>query len=91
MVMGGLPGSFGAMENPFLFGGLISARIPMAESHNIIYEPYSAGSLEIALTGLMSYHSNLTFPDENWSIHSNLTYLHHNESGLLRPSLLFYS
>ncbi|MFH1942062.1 MAG: hypothetical protein ABIL68_08135, partial [bacterium] len=73
--------SFGGLENPFLFGGMLHTRIPTAEQHNIIYEPYSAGTLEVGLTGMVSYFSNQIFPEEGWSIHGNLGYLNHNDVG----------
>ena len=73
--------SFGGLESPWLFGGLVSLRIPTAESHNVIFEPYSAGALEFTLMGLVSYYSNTTFVDEGWSFHGNLGYLNHNDVG----------
>jgi hypothetical protein len=74
-------GSFGVLESPFLFGGQLSLRFPTASEHNIIYEPYSAGSIELQLLGLASYFSNTVFPEEGWSIHGNLGYLNHNDVG----------
>ena len=74
-------GSFGAMESPFLFGGMLHARIPTAQTHNIIYEHYSAGALEVGLTGMVSYFSNPIFPEESWSLHGNLGYINHNDVG----------
>ncbi len=74
-------GSMGAMESPFVFGGMLYTRIPTARTHNIIYEPYSAGSTEIGITGLVSYFQNPAFPEEGWSIHGNLGYLNHNDVG----------
>ncbi len=74
-------GSFGALESPFLFGGMLYTRIPTARQHNIIYEPYSAGSVEVGITGLASYFHNPIFPDAGWSIHANLGYLNHNDVG----------
>ena len=74
-------GSFGALESPFLFGGMVHTRIPTARQHNIVYEPYSAGSVEIGVTGLVSYFHNPTFPEEGWSLHGNLGYLNHNDVG----------
>ena len=74
-------GSFGSPENKFFWGGLIYARIPTAEAHNIIYEPYSAGKVEAGLTALLSYYSNSLYPDEGWSFHGNLGYLNHNDVG----------
>lgn len=73
--------SFRSEESPWFFGGLFSMRIPIADQHNIIYEPYSAGKVEIGITGLLSYYSNISFPDESWSVHCNLGYLNHNDVG----------
>jgi len=73
--------SFNRLESPYFFGVLLHSRIPIADKHNIIYEPYSAGTLEAGVTGLFSYYSNITFPDEGWSFHGNLGYLNHNDAG----------
>ena len=74
-------GSMRAMESPFVFGGILYGRIPTARTHNIIYEPYSAGSLELGITGLVSYFHNPSFPDADWSLHGNIGYLNHNDVG----------
>jgi hypothetical protein len=74
-------GSFGPVESPFSFGGRLYARIPTANIHNITYEPYTAGRLEVGLTGMVSYYSNRIFPEEGWQIHGNLGYLNHNDVG----------
>jgi hypothetical protein len=74
-------GSFQKLESPAVFGGRLMLRIPTAEVHNVIYEEYSAGSLEIHLQGLFSYFSNLTFPDAGWSLHANIGYINHNDVG----------
>jgi len=74
-------GSHSKLESPWIFGGMVYARIPTANLHNIIYEPYSAGSLELGVTGFLSYFSNVAFPDEGWSLHTNLGLLNHNDVG----------
>jgi hypothetical protein len=74
-------GSFNSMESPFVFGGMLGVRFPAARRHNIIYENYSAGGFEVNLSGLMSYYSNVSFPKEGWSLHTNLGYLNHNDVG----------
>lgn len=73
--------SFAAAENKLFWGGMLTARIPTAEAHNILYEPYSAGRLEVGITGLLSYFSNALFHDEGWSLHGNIGYLNHNDVG----------
>jgi hypothetical protein len=74
-------GSFAGLESPFTFGGMLSLRFPTAKNHNIIYEPYSAGSVELGITALASYYRNVMFPDMGWSIHYNLGYLNHDDVG----------
>jgi hypothetical protein len=74
-------GSFTGLESPFTFGGLLNLRLPVAKKHNIIYEPYSAGTVEFGITALASYYRNITFPETGWSIHANLGYLNHNDVG----------
>jgi len=74
-------GSFREIESPFIFGAILYTRIPAAKQHNIIYEPYSAGTIEVGLKGIASYYSNPTFLDEGWSVHCNIGYLNHNDVG----------
>lgn len=75
-------GSYGALESPLLYGGQLTLLLPTARQHNIIYEDYTAGRIEAGLTGLISYYSNVTFPDEGWSLHGNIGYLNHNDVGM---------
>jgi len=75
-------GSIGAEESPYLFGVHLYTRIPTGKEHNIIYEPYSAGTVEVGLNGLASYYSNTIYPDDGWSIHANIGYLNHNDVGV---------
>ncbi|MBN1780652.1 hypothetical protein JW948_05960 [bacterium] len=74
-------GSFQKLESPYVYGGRMMLRIPTADKHNIIYEEYSAGGLEILLSGMLSYYSNVQYPDAGWSLHANLGYLNHNDVG----------
>ncbi len=74
-------GSFGGLESPFRFGGRVDVRFPTANSYNVVYEPYSAGRVEVGVTGLITYFSNTVFPQEGWSLHGNLGYVNHNDVG----------
>ncbi len=74
-------GSYGTLGSPFKYGLQVNFRFPTADQHNIIYEPYSAGRVELGLNALVSYYSNTSFPDESWSVHGNLGYLNHNDVG----------
>jgi len=74
-------GSFQNLESPYVYGGRVMLRIPTARTHNIIYEEYTAGALEVQISGLLSYFSNVRFPNAGWSLHVNLGYLNHNDVG----------
>ncbi|NOY76923.1 MAG: hypothetical protein GXO76_03520 [Calditrichaeota bacterium] len=74
-------GSLGDPESPLKFGVQAFTRIPTAKTHNIIYEPYSAGTPEAGFTGLMSYFKDVSYPEDNYSLHFNLGYLFHNDAG----------
>lgn len=74
--------SFGGLDSPFRFGGRIQVRFPTANTHNIVYEPYAAGRIEVGVSGLVSYYSNTVFPDEGWSLHGNVGYVNHNDVGV---------
>jgi hypothetical protein len=74
-------GSYSSLESPFVFGGLVSLRLPTAPVHNVIYEPYSAGRVEVGISALAGYFRNQAFPEMGWSAFANLGYLNHNDVG----------
>ncbi|MCH8126694.1 hypothetical protein IIC38_12125 [candidate division KSB1 bacterium] len=74
-------GSLGSAASKFKYGALVTTRIPLAERHNVLYEPYSAGSFEVGFTGLSSYASDVLFPNESLNAHFNLGFNLHNDSG----------
>lgn len=74
-------GSFSSLESPWVFGGMVSVRIPTAKNHNIIYEPYSAGRVSGGVLAIASYFLNPTFPEAGWSLHGNIGYWNHNDVG----------
>jgi hypothetical protein len=81
LLLGAKFGSFSRLESPFVWGGLVNLRIPTARAHNVIYEPYSAGRVELQVTALASYYRNPVFPDAGWSAHVNLGYVNHDDVG----------
>lgn len=74
-------GNYSALESPFVFGGMLTFRFPTASKHNVIYEPYSAGRLEVGIMGLASYFSKPSLPELGWSAYVNLGYVNHNDVG----------
>lgn len=74
-------GSLGSPSSKMKFGVLASSRIPLAKNHNIAFEPYSAGTLEIGFSGLASYASDVLFPNESFNFDFNLGYTFHNDAG----------
>ncbi len=74
-------GCLGAENSNFLFGGILQAKLPTEKAYNIIYEPYYAGNVEAGIMGIASYFNNITFPEEDWSLHANLGYWNHYDVG----------
>ncbi len=74
-------GSFPAQAGPINFGGAFTVRFPVARHHNILLEPYSAGSVEFGVMGLLSYSKNQVHPEEAFNAHLNLGIIDHNDKG----------
>lgn len=74
-------GSFGGLRSKVKLGLLTGARIPLAQQHNVILEPYSAGSVEFGMLGLFSYSSDVLIPENAFNLHLNLGIWQHNDTG----------
>lgn len=74
-------GSLGEPSSRVKHGVLITGRIPLGKSHNVVYEPYSAGTVEVGFTGITSYSSDVLFPEESFNFDFNLGFILHNDSG----------
>ena len=80
-------GSIGKRESNFRLGLKLDSRIPLAEHHNVPFEPYSAGRIEIGLMGLLTFSSDPLFPDYGVNVHLNAGFLNHNDFGTTLTSL----
>lgn len=74
-------GSLGNPKSKLKYGAMLTSRFPIGKSHNVIYEPYSAGTVELGLTAMASYAGDYLFPDESLNGHVNLGYIFHNDAG----------
>ncbi|MBN1541686.1 hypothetical protein JW992_06035 [candidate division KSB1 bacterium] len=74
-------GSFGPKANSLNYGFELGARFPTGERHNVIYEDYTAGTIEAGLTALLSYAYDPLYPEDALNVHANLGYWHHNDVG----------
>ena len=59
-------------------------RYRVGRFHDIHLEPYESEAIEFEIMGLWSYYWKPLYPDEDNSLHINISYLHHN---LLYPFL----
>lgn len=73
--------SLGPKTLPINYGVMLTSRLPVADHHNIPYEPYAGGNVEFSINGLLSYSSNLLFPEDAMNMHLNLGFVHHNDKG----------
>lgn len=74
-------GSFGSKVSPLKAGFSLSSRIPLGENHNILFEPYSGGGIELGVVGMASYSPDLLLPENAFNMHVNLGFWHHNDLG----------
>lgn len=75
-------GSFPNKPGPFNFGANILTRFPLANHHNVLLEPYSAGRIAFGVMGLASYASNQVFHEDGFNAHINLGIIDHNDNGV---------
>jgi hypothetical protein len=76
-------GSYGGVRSKVRVGFMTSARFPIGKQHNVILEPYSAGSIELGLLGMLSYGSDVLIPENAFNWHINFGLWHHNDTGKL--------
>ena len=82
-------GSFGPKASSLTYGVELGTRFPTGERHNVIYEDYAAGTVEMGFTGLLSYAIDPLYPEDALNVHANLGYWHHNDVGEdLIPNLI---
>ena len=57
------------------------------ERHNVIYNDYTAGTVEWGFNGLLSYALDPLYPEDSFNLHVNLGYRNHNDVGeeLINP------
>ncbi|HPG38644.1 MAG TPA: hypothetical protein PLP19_12395 [bacterium] len=83
-------GSYKFADSPFQFGVELAMRFPTGSKHNVIYEDYTAGTVEWGFNGLVSWAKDKSYPDEDLNAHFNFGYWNHNDVGetLVPDSLL---
>ena len=74
-------GSFSFARGHFQNALLTSFRFPVAEQHNYPFAEYASGSLEYGFMYAISYFNDAYFPQRGFSVHFNLGFWNHNESG----------
>jgi len=74
-------GSYGGLRSKVKVGFMTGARIPLAQQHNVILEPYSAGGFELGALGLLSYSKDVLIPENAFNLHLNLGLWQHNDTG----------
>lgn len=74
-------GSYGAKGSALSYGGMLHLRFPTAQKHNVLFEPYSAGTVEWGFIGLLTYSRDPLYPEDALNVHFNLGYLNHNDIG----------
>mgnify|MGYP006289854229 CR=1 FL=1 len=74
-------GSFGPAQYPWSFALDAALRFPTGSKYNVVFEPYTAYSIEGGLTACASYAVDPLFPQESPHAHLNLGLWHYNDAG----------
>jgi hypothetical protein len=74
-------GDYGSKASSLRYGLELNARFPTGDSHNVLFEDYTAGSTEFGAMGLMSYAYDPLYPEDALNLHFNLGYINHNDAG----------
>lgn len=72
-------GSYNIKGSSLTWGVSLDTRFPMGEEHNIVFEPYSYGSVEWGFTSMLSYSKDPLYPEDNLNVDFNLRYVNHND------------
>jgi hypothetical protein len=74
-------GSYGSKASSLNYGMQFHARFPTGDVKNIMFEEYSAGTMEFGMTGLVSYAADPLYPEDSFNMHFNLGYNNSNDVG----------
>jgi len=74
-------GSYGSKSSSLNFGAQLHARFPTGEVKNIMFEDYTAGTVEFGFTGLVSYAMDPLYPEDSFNMHLNVGYNNNNDVG----------
>lgn len=74
-------GSYNLRGSSITWGVSLDTRFPTGKEHNIMFEPYSAGTVSWGFTGMLSYSKDPLYPDEDLNVDFNLGYVNHNDVG----------
>ncbi len=74
-------GSYGAKASSLNYGMQMHLRFPTGEVKNVMFEDYTAGTVEFGFTGLVSYAADPLYPEDAFNMHLNLGYNNSNDVG----------
>ena len=74
-------GSLGAHGSHLKSGIDLGVRFPTAETHNVVFEPYSAGRIGFGARTRLTWAARPFFPDDGFTLHFNAGYWNHNDVG----------
>lgn len=71
--------NLGGLRNHFRLGVLTNLVFPLGDYYNMPFEPYSSGTTQLGLTGLMSYSTDLLVPEAGFNFHINAGFVQHTD------------
>ncbi|MBN1154764.1 hypothetical protein JXB12_07575 [candidate division KSB1 bacterium] len=74
-------GSYRLKNSSLAYGFMLQTRFPTAKYHNVVFEPYSAGTVSWGLKAMGTYSRDPLYPEDNLNAYLNLGYYNHNDVG----------
>ena len=74
-------GSYNIKNKSITYGFVLQTRFPTGKHHNIVFEPYSAGTISWGFMGLATYSRDPLYPEDNFNVHFNVGYTNFNDVG----------
>lgn len=75
-------GSIGTETSNFKLGFNLGTRIPVADKHNLILEPYSSERVQAGFSTLFSYSPDPLIPESAFNLHVNMGFWYYNDTGI---------
>jgi len=73
--------SYNLANSSIKYGFMLQTCFPTAKYHNLVFEPYSSGTVSWGFMGMATYSKDPLYPEDNLNAHFNIGYKNYNDVG----------